>query len=295
MDFAEIARAVGQVIKYPLFTLQGQSITMMDVLTFGVFVLATLFLSRLFRRGADRALQVRGVDDPGTKAIARRLIHFTVLAVGMGTAVTNLGFNLSAIFAAGAVLGVGIGFAFQNVAQNFISGLLLLFERSIKPGDILEVEGRVVRVEDLRIRATVARTRFDEQLIIPNSTLAQGTVTNFTMADSVYRIALAVGVTYDSDMRRVRAALERAADEVPWRYRGHETMVLMTGFGDSSVNFEVSVWIDDPWRSRRALSDLHEAVWWALKDEDIVIAFPQLDVHFDGALHERLDRLPRAS
>lgn len=295
MDFAELARVFADVIKYPLFTLQGQAITLMDVLTFTVFVLATLILSMLLRRGAYRALKARGVEDPGTHAIAKRLIHFSILAIGLGTAVTNLGFNLSAIFAAFAVLGVGIGFAFQSVAQNFISGLLLLFERSIKPGDILEVEGRVVRVEDLRIRATVARTRHDEQLIIPNATLAQGTVTNFTLADSFYRISLTVGVTYDSDMHRVRAALERAAAEAPWRSQDHETLVLMTGFGDSAVNFEVSVWIDDPWRSRRALSDLHEAIWWAFKEEAIVIAFPQLDVHFDGALHERLDRFPRAS
>ena len=295
MNVAEMASLVGQVIKYPIFTLQGQSITLMDILTFSLFVGATLFTSRILRRGAQRALNRRGVEDPATQAIARRLIHFTVLAVGLGTAVTNLGFNLSAVFAAGAVLGVGIGFAFQNVAQNFISGLLLLFERSIKPGDILEVEGRVVRVEDLRIRATVARTRHDEQIIIPNSTLAQGTVTNFTMADSHYRITLTVGVSYDSDMRRVRTALERAAAGVPWRLRDKETLVLMTAFADSSVNFEVSVWIDDPWRSRRALSELHEEVWWALKEDGIVIAYPQVDVHFDRHFHDRIERLPRAS
>ncbi|GMV07852.1 MAG: hypothetical protein AMXMBFR53_41270 [Gemmatimonadota bacterium] len=295
MSLAELARLVDQAIKYPLFTLQGQSVTLMDVLTFAVFVAATLFVSRVLRRAARRALDARGVDDPGTHAIARRLIHFSVLVLGLGTAVTNLGFNLSAIFAAGAVLGVGLGFAFQSVAQNFISGLLLLFERSIKPGDILEVEGRVVRVEDLRVRSTVARTRFDEQIIIPNSALAQGTVTNFTMQDSHYRIACSVGVTYDSDMRRVRATLERAARSVPWREPTHEPLVLMTTFGNSSVDFEVSVWTDDPWRSRRQLSDLHEAVWWALKEDHIVIAFPQLDVHFDGAFHDRLDRFPRAS
>lgn len=294
MDFSEMARLADQVIKYPLFTLQGRSITVVDLLTFVVVVGITLLVSRLLRRGARRALHARGVDDRGTHAIARRLIHFTVLALGLGTAVTNLGFNLSALLAAGAVLGVGIGFAFQSVAQNFISGLLLLFERSIKPGDILEVEGRVVRVEDLRIRATVARTRNDEQIIIPNSALAQGTVINFTMADSHYRISLTVGVTYDSDMRRVRTALERAAAGVPWRMQDKEPVVLMTAFADSSVNFGVAVWIDDPWRARRALSDLHEAVWWALKEEGIVIAYPQLDVHFDGALHDRLDRLPRA-
>jgi small-conductance mechanosensitive channel len=247
------------------------------------------------RRSAERALDRQGVADPGTKAIARRLIHYVVLVVGLGTAVNNLGFNLSAIFAAGAVLGVGIGFAFQSVAQNFISGLLLLFERSIKPGDVLEVEGRVVRVEELRIRSTVARTRDDEQLIIPNSTLAQGTVTNFTMRDSFYRVRCQVGVTYDSDMRQVREALEQAADGVEGREKGHDPMVLMESFGDSAVIFDVSVWTDDPWRARRALSNLNEAIWWELKDAGIVIAFPQLDLHLDSVVNESLQKLPKAS
>lgn len=295
MSVRELAYLVGQTIKYPLFTIQGRAVTLVDIVTFAVFVAATLVVSRLLRRSAEAALSRRGVEDEGTRAMARRLIHIVVIVIGFGTAITNLGFNLTALFAAGAVLGVGIGFAFQNVAQNFISGLLLLFERSIRPGDILEVEGRVVRVEDLRVRATVARTRFDEHLIIPNSTLAQGTVTNFTMADSLYRIALSVGVTYDSDMHRVRAALEQAANDISWRVADREPVVLMTEFGNSSVNFEVSVWIDDPWQARRARSQLHEAVWWGLKDEGVVIAYPQLDVHFDDALHERLDRFPRAS
>ncbi len=295
MNVAEIARVFDEVIKHPLFTVQGQSITLIDLATFAIFVIATLIVSRLLRRSADAALSRRGVDDPGTKAMARRLIHYVILFVGLATAIDNLGFNLSAIFAASAVLGVGIGFAFQSVAQNFISGLLLLFERSIKPGDILEVEGRVVQVEDMRIRCTVARSRDDEQLIIPNSTLSQGTVTNFTMQDSVYRVRISVGVTYDSDMRQVREALEEAAGAMTWGVRSREPLVLMTAFGDSSVDFEVSVWTNDPWRSRRAQSDLYEAVWWKLKQAGIVIAFPQLDVHFDSTVNDSITRLPKAS
>jgi len=294
MNVTEIARVFDEVIKHPLFTVQGRSITLIDLATFAFVIIVTLIVSRLLRRSADAALSRRGVDDPGTKAIARRLIHYVILFVGLGTAVNNLGFNLSAIFAAGAVLGVGIGFAFQSVAQNFIAGLLLLFERTIKPGDILEVEGRVVRVEDMRIRCTVARSRYDEQIIIPNSTLAQGTVTNFTMQDSLYRISISVGVVYDSDMRRVRAALQEAASGVKG-VSSREPLVLMTAFGNSSVDFEVSVWTNDPWRSRRAQSELYEAVWWKLQESGIVIAFPQLDVHFDSAVNDSLTRLPRAS
>ncbi len=295
MDLAEFARVLDEIVKHPLFTIQGQAITLVDLVTFTLFVVGTLVMSRLLRKSADAALGRRGVNDPGTRAIARRLIHYLILFIGLATAIDNLGFNLSAIFAAGAVLGVGIGFAFQNVAQNFLSGMILLFERSIKPGDILEVEGEVVRVEDMRIRCTVARTRDDEQLIIPNSTLSQGTVKNFTMEDSLYRVTISVGVTYDSDMRDVRAALEKAAHSVKWRVDSHEPMVFMTAFADSSVTFAVSVWTNDPWRSRRAQSDLHEAVWWELKERDIVIAFPQLDVHFDPTVNDSLTRLPRAS
>lgn len=295
MDLAEFARILDEIVKHPLFTIQGQAITLVDLVTFALFIIVTLAVSRLLRKSADAALSRRGVEEPGTKAIARRLIHYGILFVGFATAVDNLGFNLSAIFAAGAVLGVGIGFAFQHVAQNFIAGMLLLFERSIKPGDILEVEGEVVRVEDMRIRSTVARTRDDEQLIIPNSTLSQGTVKNFTMEDSLYRVTISVGVTYDSEMRDVRDALETVADSMKWRVETHDPMVLMTAFGDSSVNFGVSVWTNDPWRSRRAESDLHEAVWWELKERGIVIAFPQLDVHFDPAVNDSLTRLPKAS
>ena len=295
MDLAELARIVDRIVKYPLFTVQSQAITLVDLLTFAVFIFATLIVSRVLRKSALAALSRRGVEDPGTTAIARRLIHYVILFVGFTTAVINLGFNLSAIFAAGAVLGVGIGFAFQNVAQNFLAGLILLFERSIKPGDILEVEGEVVRVEDMRIRCTVARTREDEQLIIPNATLSQGTVKNYTMEDSLYRVTITVGVTYDSDMRDVRDALEKVADSMTWGVDAHEPLVLMTAFGSSSVDFDVAVWSDDPWRSRRHQSDLHEAVWWELKERGIVIAFPQLDVHFDPAVNETLTRLPRAS
>lgn len=294
-DFTQIVRVADEVIKHPLFTIQGQAITLMDLLTFAFFIVATLVVSRVLRRSAEAALHRRGVDDPGTQAIARRLIHYVVLILGFGTAVNNLGFDLSAIFGAAAVLGVGLGFAFQNVAQNFISGMLLLFERSIKPGDILEVEGRVVRVEDLRVRTTVARTRDDEQIIIPNATLSQGSVTNYTMEDSFYRVRIVVGVSYDSDMRKVREVLESTANSMRWGVDSKVPVVLLTAFGDSSVNFDVSVWTDDPWRAMRAQSDLHESVWWALKEAGIVIAYPQVDVHFDAPVNDSITQLPRAS
>jgi len=165
--------------------------------------------------------------------------------------------------------------------QNFVSGLILLTERSITPGDILQVEGRFVRVQTMGIRATIARSLEEEEIIIPNSTIVQSSVINYTLGDSLYRLRCVVGVVYGADMKLVRETLERAGAEIGWRIKDKEPVVLLLEFGDPSVNWEVSVWMDEPWRARKARSELCEAVWWALKEAGITIAFPQLDVHLD--------------
>lgn len=246
-------------------------------------LLGSWFLQRLIGRGL-RALGVR----EGSVGVACRLVHYLALAAGLAVALDALGISLSTLFAAGAIFAIGIGFAMQNIAQNFVSGVILLLERTIKPGDVLEVEGRFVRVQDMGIRATIARTLDEEEIIIPNATIVQSTVKNYTLQSSIYRLRASVGVVYGSDMRLVRQTLERVASELPSRVHVKDPLVLMAEFADSAVLFEVSVWIDDPWRMRRAKSDLHEAIWWAFKQAGIVIAFPQLDVHFDPRVVEGL-------
>ena len=176
----------------------------------------------------------------------------------------------------------------QNIAENFVSGIILLVERSIKPGDIIEVEKDVVKVIKMGIRSTLVRTRNEEELIVPNAILAQAMVKNFTFSDSSYLLKAQVGVTYDSDMKLVKEVLDKAANSVTWSDKSQTPRVLMTEFGDSSVNFSVFVWINEPWPARRFLSDLNETIWWSLKDAGITIAFPQLDVHFDPEVERSL-------
>ena len=294
MTFQEVLSALDRVLNTEIITLSGQAITAISLITFALIIFLTVTASRLLQKSANRAMDSRSIHDAATRAITTKLISFTVLGVGVATAVTNIGINLGALFAAGAVFAVGISFAFQNVAQNFLSGLILLFERSIKPMDVLEVEDRVVRVEKMGIRATVARTRDDEQLIIPNTVLAQGTVKNFTMSDSHYRIRVPVGVEYGSDLKHVRQVLEQTVSGEQWRSL-RDPVVQLMGFGDSSVDYDVSVWTADPWTAPMVSSGLHEEIWWALKGADVVIAFPQLDVHLAPALEAAVAGLPRAS
>ena len=144
--------------------------------------------------------------------------------------------------------------------------------------------------------ARASRSRDGEDLVIPNSVLIQTTVTNHTLKDSAYRIRVPVGVVYDSDMKLVKETLHGVAEKVSQTFAVPDTalQVIMTGFGSHSVDWEVAIWMDDPWRARPAISALHEAIWWAFRDRGIVIAFPQLDVHFDPKVAAGFGRLGEA-
>jgi small-conductance mechanosensitive channel len=291
LGFGEVAGLVHRVMNFPIFEVGGTAITLTTVLVVGVLIILTWWVSNLLQRAIDRTFRARGITDVGTMQITKRLMHYAVMALGLSIAITQVGINLNALFAAGAIFAVGIGFAMQNIAQNFVSGLILLIERAIKPGDILEVEGRVVRVLKMGIRTTIARTRDDEEIIIPNATLVQSTVTNYTLDDPIFRVRADVGVHYASDMRAVREALLAAAGQMEWRLRERDPVILITDFGDSSVDWQVSLWCDNAWTAPRVQSELREAIWWALKEADIEIAYPQVDVHFDRDVSHGLARM----
>jgi len=143
-------------------------------------------------------------------------VTYAVVAIGVVAALGTLGVNLAALVAAGAFFAVALGFAMKNIAENFVGGIILLTERTIKPGDILEVEGRVVRVTRMGLRATVARSRDDEDVIIPNAALVTNTVTNYTLRDPLYRLRTTVGVSYGSDIALVMQTLRAALAGAGW-------------------------------------------------------------------------------
>ncbi len=278
---------IRDILEFHLITIGGQPITLGTLLAAVLVLVVAMWISFLGQRAIARPLARRSVQE-GTSAAIRRLFHYVVMLIAVGIALDTVGISLGALFAAGAIFAIGLGFAMQNIAQNFVSGVILLIERSIKPGDVLEVDGMVVMVDRMGIRATLVRSRDDEELIVPNSVLVQSTVKNFTLRTPLYRLRANVGVSYGSDMALVFRTLSAAAESLSWRIPKKEPVILMTGFGSSSVDFEVSVWIDDPWNARRSTSKLYDAIWWALKRADITISFPQVDVHFDPPVTQSL-------
>lgn len=280
-----------EILDFRIVEFGGTPVTVGSLLGSLLVVLFAYILSRTAQRVTARAMSERKMAGRGTLIVVQRLLHYTIMLVGMGIALDTVGFKLGTLFAAGAIFAVGLGFAMQNIAQNFVSGIILLIERSIKPDDVLEVQGLVVRVIEMGIRSTLARTRDDEELIVPNSVLVQSSVKNYTLRDSVYRLRASVGVVYGSDMKLVLQTLTRVAERIEWRNQEYDPRVLMTAFGSSSVDFDVSLWIDDPWLAPMRRSELLQAIWWALKDVGVVIAFPQLDLHLDPPVMDSLHKL----
>lgn len=290
MDWTEIARYADRLLNTRLFTLSNQQVTLVTLLVFATIVTVSFWIARIVARAIRRALGLRGVSDPGLIHNVNQLVRYAVVAVGISIALQNVGIDLGALFAAGAFFAVALGFALQGLVQNFVSGVLLLAERTIKNGDILKVDDEVVRVTRMGLRVTVGRTRDEEDLIIPNTTLAQNIVRNYTLRDTDYRLKADVGVTYDSDLALTMRVIREAVGRLPFVTDKREPQVLLTAFGDSAVNFQAQVWTADPWAERRQVSEMHLAIWSALQGAGIVIAFPQLDLHLDPPVVQAITR-----
>ena len=262
-----------------LFAIGDTPVTIGSIVVLVTIVAGSYILSRMIQRILRVWIASRSRIDHGGAANTLRLLHYSILAVGVAVGLDTIGVDLAALLAAGALVAVAAGFAMQNITQNFVSGVILLMERSITEHDILEVEGKIVRVERLGTRATVVRTLEDEQLIVPNAAIVQSTVTNFTLGENHIRIRTQVGVAYSSDVDSVFKVLNEAAAGLERRVPEKAPVVLLHEFGNSSIVFDVSVWIHDPWEIRIARSRLNHAIWRALKSAGITISFPQLDLH----------------
>lgn len=265
-----------------LFRLAGVDVSVLRVVATALIVVLTLLVSRWIEKTVQRQLTARRGQETGSAAAVARITHHALVVIGFMAALHTAGVNLTGLFAAGAVFAVAIGFAMQSIMQNFVSGVILLAERYITPGAILELEGQRVILVEMGIRASVVRNNDNEDLIVPNSILIQNTIRNFSLGGSEARVRVSVGVSYSSDLEQVEQALcraiEKLADDTESELYGPPDVTL-SEFADSAVIFSVGCWTRKPLTIRGHRSKLLNAIWCELKREQIVIAFPQLDLH----------------
>lgn len=274
-----------ELLDRKLFDIGGRPVTVATIAVALTIVLMAALFSRFVRVVTHRYLIKKGVAGRQLRSI-ERLFNYAIMLVAVLVALQTAGIDLSAVLAASAVFAVAIGFGIQGIALNFVCGIVLLVERAIKIDDIIELDGKVCRVMDLGIRATRVRTLFEEDIIVPNSILILQPIKNLTLHDSLIRIAVNVGIAYGSDIQKVRRVLQTVADEMENTDKNYDPIVNLMELGASCMEYEVSVWMHDPWNHRRFRSKLRELIYEACAREKIKIAFPQMDVHVDG----RLDR-----
>jgi len=252
---------------------------------FQIFLLVALliavfwFSSRTKRFLFNRFLAKSGLDRSLQYAIAQ-IVSNIVLIVGIFIVLDNAGIHLGALTVFAGAVGVGVGFGLQNIASNFISGLVILAERPITVGDRVEVAGIAGQVQHIRARSTVIVTNDNITMIVPNTKFIDSPVTNWTYGDPRVRFRIPIGVAYGSDVDKVRDALVAAAREHPAALSDPAPSVFLDKFGDSTIDFELVVWSQEmSYRPRRFKSDLNFLIDKHLHAAGIEIPNPQRDLH----------------
>ena len=217
--------------------------------------------------------------EPGQVSASLTLGRYLLIILGVIVVLSQLGLDSTTLAAVTGGLSVGLGFGLREILGNFISGIGLLFEGSLRPGDVVEVDGEAATVKRVSIRSTTVRTLDNIEKIVPNQTFFTSTVTTYTGSDRVIRVLVPVGVSYRCDPEEVIKILLAVARQHPHVQTNPQPFVHLMGYGDSSVDFRLAVWINKPLKQWDVRSDLYREIWKALADHKIEIPFPQRDLH----------------
>lgn len=271
------------------------SLSLGDVLVFFAAVFLAFWIARSLRLVLQEEVLARMSLPRGVGNSVASLSYYALLLIGLLLALSAAGFKVGQLTFLFGALGVGIGLGLQGVVNNFVSGLILMFERPLQPGDVIDFDGTSGRVHNIGMRATTLKTFEGADVVIPNGMLLSEKLTNWTLLDSNRRLSVDVGVGYGSDVGQVQALLAQAVRDTEHVAKFPPPAVFFQGLGASSLDFSVRAWTHDAdnWMSVR--STLVANILAALRNADIEIPFPQQDLHLrsvDPAAAEALARRP---
>jgi potassium efflux system protein len=250
------------------------------VLAILIFVI-TFYAARRIPALIDLIMRSSGKSTPATRYTVSTITNYIIIAIGTMVFFSTLKVSWSQLQWLVAALGVGIGFGLQEIVANFISGLIILFERPIRVGDVVTIgqsEGTVTRIQ---IRATTIRDWDGKELLVPNKEFVTGRLLNWTLTDTNNRVVLDVGIAYGSDVEAALKLLEKVVSSHPSVLKDPPPNILFTKFGDSALMLSARCFLGDLDDRNKHISELHQQVYAAFNKAGIVISFPQLDVHLD--------------
>lgn len=265
------------------FNVGDRRISILDILNGGVILLILLWGSSLLGTSAEKKIRNFPHLPPSLQVLLAKIMRVILVFVSFAIALSTIGLDLSSFAILGGAIGVGIGFGLQKVVSNLVSGLILLLDRSIKPGDVIEIDGTYGWINSLRARYASVITRDGKEHLIPNEDLITNRVINWSFSDRNVRVRVPIGISYNANPRKAIELCLDAANSTNRTLRNPPPKCLLTGFGDNSVDLELRFWIDDPSNGvGNVRSEVLLAIWDRLQEAGIEIPFPQRDINISG-------------
>lgn len=270
---------ISKWVNLPLFHI-GETPVTFGGIGFAFFIVLSAFIfSAIIQRIIFNRLPSKLKVSSGLVYALKRILHYLIVLIGLLLALQCVGINLGSLAVIFGFLSVGIGFGLQNITSNFIAGLIVLIERPISVGDFIRVEDQVGTVLDIKMRSTVIRTQDNVSIIVPNSKFVENQVTNWSHGDTRIRIHCPVGVAYGSDVETVKRSLLEVAHSFDAILKKPAPEVRFLGFGNSSLDFDLLIWSDNPEQQFKLRSEVNCAIDASFRQNNITIPFPQRDLH----------------
>ena len=279
-----VALAIDKKLDFELYVIDDHSITIKKIIYALLILFVGLFLANLFARFVANRILARTQLDESAKAAIHKVSFFILTIILVLYALHTVNIPLTVLTLLGGAVAIGVGFGSQNLINNFISGFIIMFERPIKIDDVIEIDNIIGRVQHIGTRCTQIRTQANLNILVPNSSLLERNIINWTLSDDVVRCNVSVGVAYGSSTRDTVKALERAVEEHALILKKPESIIVFKDFGDNALVFEVYFWIrlgKGRMVKMQTESNVRFLVEKHLREADIVVAFPQRDVHMD--------------
>lgn len=280
----ETFQYVWDLLQVQLFTIQDNPVTFMKLVVFIFLIVGFSVLGSIVKRILNNRVLPRFIKDSGLCYTLARMSQYMIVVIGIFISFQFLGINMTGLAVIFGFLSVGIGFGLQNVTSNFISGLIVLFERPISVGDRVSVNDIEGDIEEINIRSTKVKTLDNISIIVPNSEFVSKDVINFSHGDPTYRLSIDVGVAYSSDLDKVIKALNEVAENSDKVLKYPEHDVHLRSFGDSAWDMKLLVWIPDVKKRYGVQNELNQAIVRKFTEYEIVIPFPQRDLHVRSGL-----------
>jgi len=276
---------INELLSYKLLTVADQAITLGSVLLIPSVLIMGIIITRWIAKLITNRL-VSKKTDPNIIHLLLRMFYVIAMAILLITTLDLINVPITAFAFLSGAIAIGFGFGAQNIINNFISGWILMWERPIRIGDFLEVEEAKGIVEEINTRSTRIRRVDGVHLLIPNSKLLENTVVNWTLIDTLVRTSVTVGVAYGSPARKVAELIMQATKEQQKIVMSPAPVVTFEDFGDNALMFEVTFWLDSTAEGglRVMRSNIRFRLEELFEEHNIVVAYPQRDLHIDGSL-----------